>query len=433
MEFILGCVYFVVTGAVIVSMTALFLQGEKNLSNKMYLGCHAMVTIWCSSQLLLFVSNSMKSLIFTYMYGNIGICFAGAFWLCFSLSYYEENKKKIYYILPFIPSAAHYLLILTNSWHNMYYSEFSVGQVERGMFFFTNVLETYLFILVGSIIIFSKMSKAKSDGKQKHHYRKNGVILIVLAVAIPLCFSVISLSGLLHFNYDITALGFACSVILVRIATIRYQFFDMKRELDITSEKLILEKERNRIAQQVHDTAGHTLTMLQSYMKLTEVAVKDDDKETAIGYIDEARSLTGKGIRELRESINNLRAGEQFELVTQGIMQLASQVKEIECEVTVRGEDSEKYSHLSKIIYDTTRESITNTMKYAGAGKIDILVRFQEDSVELMIADDGHGCDDIKDNNGLRGIRQRVKDSGGTVRFVSSAEGGFMTRVKIPV
>lgn len=439
MDLILGSIYILVTGAVIFSMAALFLRGEKNIANKMYLVCNGLVAIWCSSQLVISFAKTADELAIAYGYGNIGICFAGAFWVYFSLAYKNDNVKKIkpIYLLPFVMSAFHYVMMASNSIHHLYYTKFDVHDVSYGIFFYTNVIETYLFIVVGAIIIFTRVFKAERErlinGKTKRPFRKRGSVLIVAAVVVPMVLSGLYLSGMVRLGFDFTPLGFAISVILVMLATNKYQFFDMKRELDIATEQLLLEKERNRIAQQVHDTAGHTLTMLQSYMKLTEVAIGKDNDEEALSYVASARELTSKGIKELRESINHLRAGENYELVTQAVMQLADQVKEIPCEVTIQGEDGKKYSHLTRIIYDTVRESITNTLKYAEAGKLDIVIRFQEKVVELMIADDGKGCENINDNNGLRGIRERIEGCKGTVRFVSAKGEGFMTRVKIPV
>jgi signal transduction histidine kinase len=255
----------------------------------------------------------------------------------------------------------------------------------------------------------------------------------VTSVLVPVAFNAIYLTGLVQSLFDITPLGFAVSIFLTLLATVKYQFIDLRRELAITSEKLLLEQERNRIAQQVHDTTGHTLTMIQSYMKLAEMSVKNEEPDKTKEYLADARTLTSQGIRELRESINQLRKEASYELLTQGIMQLAAQVKEIPVEVTIRGEDSERYSHLSRVLYDTTREAITNSLKYAESTKIEIVVRFQGKSVELVIGDDGKGCEVIRENNGIRGIRERVEQAGGTVRFLSSAGEGFLIRVKIPV
>lgn len=212
-----------------------------------------------------------------------------------------------------------------------------------------------------------------------------------------------------------------------------YQLVHQTRELAVTNEKLALERERNRIAGQVHDTAGHTLTMIQSYMKLALVASGKQEQREVDEYLVQAKTMASEGIRELRQSINQMRKEASYELVTQGLMQLADQVKEIPIELTVQGEDSEEYSHLSGILYDCTREAITNTLKYAEASRMDIIVRFQEQGVELVIGDDGKGCDQLKENNGIRGIRERVEGAGGQVKCISSQGEGFLIRIKLPL
>ena len=84
-------------------------------------------------------------------------------------------------------------------------------------------------------------------------------------------------------------------------------------------------------------------------------------------------------------------------------------------------------------MYDTVRELITNSIKYSGAKKMDIVLKFKEKSLEAVIADDGAGCDKIVANNGIKGIRERIEKEKGKVRFVSSKGQGFLTRVQIPI
>ena len=73
------------------------------------------------------------------------------------------------------------------------------------------------------------------------------------------------------------------------------------------------------------------------------------------------------------------------------------------------------------------------SLKYSEASKMDVIVRFQKNFVEVVIADDGKGCDEIRENNGIHGIRERIRKVNGTVSFASSAGEGFLTRVRIPV
>ncbi|HOC34233.1 MAG TPA: two-component sensor histidine kinase, partial [Ruminococcus flavefaciens] len=84
-------------------------------------------------------------------------------------------------------------------------------------------------------------------------------------------------------------------------------------------------------------------------------------------------------------------------------------------------------------IYDNVRETITNAMRYSEASRIDIIAKFTGSSLEVYILDNGKGCRNIKENNGLKGIRQRTESLGGTVRFMSVEGEGFSTIIKIPV
>ena len=52
--------------------------------------------------------------------------------------------------------------------------------------------------------------------------------------------------------------------------------------------------------------------------------------------------------------------------------------------------------------------------------------------LELYIFDNGRGCSEISENNGLRGIRERTEALGGTVKFSSEEGEGFTTIIKIP-
>lgn len=219
-----------------------------------------------------------------------------------------------------------------------------------------------------------------------------------------------------------------------------YQLLEQGRELAVSNQSLAIEKERNRIAQEVHDTAGHTLTMINSLLRLIRIAYKgenglgqDRGQDGSIEeYLTQAQELAGSGIRELRCSINNLRQSASCGLITQGIYQLAGSVKEFEVEVEIQGEDRQAYSHLSPVVYDCLREAITNCLKYAHATHMDVILKFGAASLNLYIFDNGDGCSHIEDGNGIRGIRHRTEQAGGTVRFISGDGEGFQIYISLP-
>lgn len=206
------------------------------------------------------------------------------------------------------------------------------------------------------------------------------------------------------------------------------------RELAVAEQQLAIEQERNRIAQEVHDTTGHTLTMIQSLIKLARISCEEEGKnETIEAYLSQAQELAVSGIRQLRWSINHMRQGKSCALVTQSIYQLTGSVKEIPVEVEIQGEDGPSYSHLSGVVYSCLREAITNCLKYAHASRMDVIVKFAKKEVVLYLFDDGQGCSLIQENNGLKGIRKRVKEAGGEVRFLSAEGEGFQLYIQLPL
>lgn len=437
---ILGSIYLLITCSVLIGMAVLVLIGGETKYKKVYLACQASVFLWCASQVLQLLAKDLFQMKIAYYVGNLGICFLGTLWLLFCIGYRFGHVAKWCVIVGSLASAFHFLAVVTNEWHHLYYANFAMNETTHGVLFYTNVGYTYVCVFAGAILLYWAMGQEEIISAK---------VLIVVSVVLPTVLNLCYLKGWIPVEFDVTPLGFGVSSILVLCATIRYRFLDVElqettRQLALSKEKLALAKERNKIAQQVHDTTGHTLTMIQSYLKMVGFeleqyqssadindSINNSHYKDARNYLEDARKLSSNGIKELREAINQMRKEESSELITQGVIQLTEQVKEIPVQVTIQGEDSERYSDYYRVIYDTLRECITNCLKYANASKLEVLLRFKENTIELMVADDGDGCEELVDNNGLRGIKERVKDAGGTVRFVTGKGEGFMTRVKL--
>lgn len=542
MEFFVSVIYIAAIIAASASVLVLLLKGKSMPYNKWYIGCQATVVFWCISQIWILLSHRRESLWVAYLAGNIGVCFIGACWLVFALEYTKRKGRGVLFVETgaFFLSAVHYILMATNGWHHMYYPVFSEKEITHGVFFYSNVALTYLFVFLGAALLYKSFQGEKSGSVGRNY--------IIAAVLFPVILNGFYMSGLVPVSYDITPMGFAVSGVFVLLATIKYRFMEINvaafdkvvsdledgvaifegsgeavfcnpafyRLLDITQEKtldeiwqrlqtgkieengmvslgrdshlqiqvyrgdgrnftaldmpsewntgngevyvlvvkdmqnyyallertrslavadqkLMLERERGRIAGQVHDTAGHTLTMIQSYMKLAMVDLEKQEYTSVKEYLGQARELSLAGIKELRESINQMKREQESELVTQTVLRLADQVKEVPVEVTVQGVEDDRYLSLSQTVHDCVRESITNMLKYADASEMEIVLRFQEEKLELVMADDGVGCEEIVDSQGLAGIRERVEKRKGTVRFSSEPGQGFLTVIRFPV
>lgn len=211
-----------------------------------------------------------------------------------------------------------------------------------------------------------------------------------------------------------------------------YELMEQSKRISILEQTLAVEQERSHMIQQVHDTTGHTLTVIQSLLKLAEMSIAAKPEE-AREYLIEASQYTRQGIRELREYILEVRKEEKYSLITQRILQLADTIKEIPVEVTVLGEDDKKYSYLTETVFTCVRECITNTLKYANATNMQIILKFCDDAVEVHVFDDGAGCQHIRYGNGLQGMYNRVKEKQGSIKINSEPGEGFQTVITLPI
>jgi signal transduction histidine kinase len=185
----------------------------------------------------------------------------------------------------------------------------------------------------------------------------------------------------------------------------------------------------------MHDSAGHTFTMISSLSKIADIELRKDapDKEALFQTLSEIDGLSRSGVTQLRCSINNLREDTFMNSVTQAIQTVIDSVRGVEVDFCTQGNEDERYSFCIREIYDNVRETITNSMRYSEASRIDIIAKFLKTSLEVYILDNGKGCRNIKESNGLKGIRQRTASLGGTVRFMSVDGEGFSTVIKLPV
>jgi len=89
---------------------------------------------------------------------------------------------------------------------------------------------------------------------------------------------------------------------------------------------------------------------------------------------------------------------------------------------------------IEQAVYRLVQEAMTNAVKHAGATRVDVAIREQGGSLDILVADDGRGFDpeETGDGFGLIGIRERLSLVGGELR-ISSREGeGTELRATIP-
>ncbi|MGN1105735.1 MAG: histidine kinase N-terminal 7TM domain-containing protein, partial [Huintestinicola sp.] len=243
--------------------------------------------------------------------------------------------------------------------------------------------------------------------------------------------------GIKHYHCRDDKGIIVAQLIIVSDISRYYQLIEKTDELAGARQKLAIERERNRIAQEVHDTAGHTFTMISSLAKLSRLKLSEmpetSEQKELCGFISETESLARGGLTQLRCSINNLRDDSFLTTVTAAVKTVTDAVRDIKTELCIQGTEDSRYAFCVQNIYSSFRELITNSVRYSGADRIDIIIKFLDTSLELYVFDNGKGCREITAHNGLRGISERTEKLGGTAQFRSGEGIGFNAVIKIPV
>lgn len=206
------------------------------------------------------------------------------------------------------------------------------------------------------------------------------------------------------------------------------------KEYAIITEKIGETRERNRLAREIHDTLGHTLTGISAGVDacLATVEIAPDQTKKQLELIAD---VTRSGILDVRRSVNKLRpdALERLSLES-AISELVKEMNSVsglkihfknKMETLKFDEDEEN------AIYRVIQESVTNAIRHGKAENITITIEKEESNLLLTIQDDGVGCKEIKKGFGTRHITERIEMLNGIVLF--DGENGFRVFARIPI
>lgn len=193
-------------------------------------------------------------------------------------------------------------------------------------------------------------------------------------------------------------------------------------------------QERNRLAREIHDTLGHTLTGiitgLDACITLIDMApgaVKEQLKVIA----DVAR----KGMTDVRRSVKALRpdALEKMELgqALEQMMEESKRASGIEIDYCCTAPLTHFNKDEEEIIYRIVQESITNAIRHGKASKIMIAITMEYNVVYIWIKDNGIGCVKIEKGFGLHHMEERLGMLHGSLNCYG--DNGFVLEAGIPI
>lgn len=204
---------------------------------------------------------------------------------------------------------------------------------------------------------------------------------------------------------------------------------EVTKLLETTSESTRLAEvnERNRIAREIHDNVGHSiagiLIQLQAADKLNAV-----DTEKADLLLKESISQLAASLVSLRETLHNIKPAE--ELGIDHIQKIVHNFVFCSLDFDCRGNFNDLPPGHLEVIAAVVKESLTNIIKHSRATEVKLSIDANEKHTRIYIKDNGLGCANIKEGLGLRSMRIRIKNAGGSLS--TSGSKGFLLVCLIP-
>jgi signal transduction histidine kinase len=212
-------------------------------------------------------------------------------------------------------------------------------------------------------------------------------------------------------------------------------------------EELTIDRERARLAREIHDTLGHYLTILTIQLE-TISKLQEHDPERAVAEVAEARLVTAQSMQEVRNAVAALRPTSIATLsLPEALTQLANEFNRVAPDIALTLDLETQFPTLSPdqqlALYRVAQEALTNIRKHARATKILLRLRYEDGAVGLLVLDNGLGATSEKDGPdnlkttksgfGLLGLRERIELLGGRMTHGAAEPVGYRLSVRIPL
>ncbi|MEH0421170.1 HAMP domain-containing sensor histidine kinase [Streptomyces sp. B21-083] len=218
------------------------------------------------------------------------------------------------------------------------------------------------------------------------------------------------------------------------ISTFNAMLERLEKERATSSARALLaqETERRRIAQELHDEVGQSMTAILLVLK----RAADEASDPLRGELQDAQEITRGSLDEVRRLVRRLRPGVLDDLGL--ISALTSLTTEFATHTGLRVQrhfdpDLPALDHETElVIYRVAQESLTNVARHAEAQQVEMSLRRSDDTVVLDVSDDGCGIGVAREGAGIRGMRERALFVGAILDITAAARTGTRLRLTVP-
>lgn len=200
------------------------------------------------------------------------------------------------------------------------------------------------------------------------------------------------------------------------------------------SEKLAQTRERNRLAREIHDTLGHTLTGIIAGLDAA-IAMLSISPEYTRKQLETIGDVARQGMTDVRRSVNELRPDvlDREDLLTAIKDTIEKMAKASNVDIIFNNKiDRLKFNEDEEdVIYRVIQECITNSIRHGKATKIEIDLEKNYSIITIKIKDNGIGASEVKYGFGFTHMQERLGMIKGTLTIESND--GFLVVAQIPI
>ncbi len=206
----------------------------------------------------------------------------------------------------------------------------------------------------------------------------------------------------------------------------------------LVKEEAIIEKERKRIARDLHDTVSQELFAAHMILSGVSQQALKLDREKMQTQLQSVAAILETAQKDLRVLLLHLRPVElEQKSLVEGIQILLKELEDkSDLKVSLKQNVSKLPKKIEEHVFRILQELISNTLRHAQASCLDVYLYQTDVELQLKVVDNGIGfqlgsLDDL--SYGLRNIKERVEDMAGTVQLLTAPKQGLAVDIRIPL
>ncbi len=211
-----------------------------------------------------------------------------------------------------------------------------------------------------------------------------------------------------------------------------------KHQLQVSAKQLLIQEERNTIANELHDSLAQTLASIRFQVRILDQTLQSVGDYMAIQTIEQIEHGLEEATTDLRELIAHCRVSIEEQGLIPAIKRVVNKFKHetgihilLQCEI----ENIELPTNMELNAYRIVQESLANIKKHANANIVRVLITTDGDNIHILIENDGNGFDQSKIHSeagkhlGLSIMKERARHLGGELKIESEIDEG--TRIEL--